>query len=43
MVVEITDMQRSDVAHKLKALDMSDIDVDVCERTYEKDQKSGER
>lgn len=30
MDVEITDMQRRDVAHKLRALDMSDIDVDGC-------------
>ena len=30
MDVEITDMQRRDVAQKLRALDMSDIDVDGC-------------
>lgn len=30
MASEITDRQRRDVAHKLRALDMSDIDVDGC-------------
>lgn len=30
MAAEITDRQRHEVAHKLRALDMSDIDVDGC-------------